>query len=212
MKDPANDQTSNPFATRWTRPGAIPFQFPEGTSLEDCLARLRGGAERRLQILGPHGCGKSTLLRTLLDSYRERGGRAELRRVGPRGAIEEVIEYDDFPDEDNLPRTPIWLCVDGWEQLPWLHRLSLRATKTHLLVTTHRDLGWPTLLQPQPTIELAIQLARQLQQQLPHHRRLDNQVVSQCFQRCGGNMRETLFALYDEHEQARRRFESPNED
>src|SRR5207244_3306778 len=54
----------NPFATCWTRPGALPFRFADGENAERLIAKLAVqswfGA-----IVGPHGSGKSTLLETL---------------------------------------------------------------------------------------------------------------------------------------------------
>jgi hypothetical protein len=51
---------SNPFATRFTRPGAIEFIFPAGESLATLVARLRA-CDWRGQITGPHGSGKAPL-------------------------------------------------------------------------------------------------------------------------------------------------------
>ena len=55
---------TNPFATCWTRPGAIAFHFPPGESAEQLVARLAADNWRG-EIVGPHGSGKSTLLETL---------------------------------------------------------------------------------------------------------------------------------------------------
>src|SRR5437764_248913 len=57
----------NPFATCWTRPGAIPFRFACNLNTGLLVAKLTAqngwGA-----IIGPHGCGKSTLLESLKPS------------------------------------------------------------------------------------------------------------------------------------------------
>src|SRR5688572_1019538 len=55
---------SNPFATCWTRPGAIPFQFSDGESTTSLIARFESQRWRGA-IVGPHGSGKSTLLESL---------------------------------------------------------------------------------------------------------------------------------------------------
>src|SRR6185436_15899767 len=64
LPDAPPSRHANPFATCWTRPGAIPFKFRDGQSADNLVAKLAAqkwyGA-----IIGPHGCGKSTLLETL---------------------------------------------------------------------------------------------------------------------------------------------------
>ncbi|MBL8827336.1 MAG: hypothetical protein JNM18_10140, partial [Planctomycetaceae bacterium] len=112
--DPAPLAATNPFATRWVRPGAIAFQFPSGDSPEQLLARLaehRGWGE----IRGPHGSGKSTLLATLVPILEQAG------RV--------VIALELHDGQRRLPRPlgelPIdartTVIVDGYEQLSWWH-------------------------------------------------------------------------------------------
>jgi ABC-type branched-subunit amino acid transport system ATPase component len=63
---------SNPFATCWTRPGALAFQFAADESAEQVIARFVAAAERG-QIVGPHGSGKSTLLETLRPLFTAAG-------------------------------------------------------------------------------------------------------------------------------------------
>ena len=57
---PADRRRSNPFATRHTRPGAVPPLDPAGAPLrvEVVLAALE--RHRRVAIVGPHGTGDST--------------------------------------------------------------------------------------------------------------------------------------------------------
>ena len=55
---------SNPFSTRFTRPGEIPYQFADSAGLETLVDRF--GHNRWVgQIVGPHGCGKTTLCHLL---------------------------------------------------------------------------------------------------------------------------------------------------
>ena len=86
---------SNPFATRYTRPGAITYQFslesrsdlppfgaacfspfesvsdvPSGADPAACEIIGRLKAYQGNLIIGPHGSGKTTLLHSLLDSLR----------------------------------------------------------------------------------------------------------------------------------------------
>ncbi len=51
----------NPFCTRRIRPGALPYFFPPGASIETILQRFQDFAGWG-EIVGPHGSGKSTLL------------------------------------------------------------------------------------------------------------------------------------------------------
>ncbi len=55
---------SNPFATCWTRPGALPPLLPDGLTIGALVERLRA-SDWRGEIVGPHGSGKSTLLASL---------------------------------------------------------------------------------------------------------------------------------------------------
>ncbi|QDU90040.1 hypothetical protein Pla175_34390 [Pirellulimonas nuda] len=64
---------SNPFATCWTRPGALTPILPDGLSIEDLVERLRSNAWRG-EIVGPHGSGKSTLLAALAPVARSAAG------------------------------------------------------------------------------------------------------------------------------------------
>jgi hypothetical protein len=75
---------TNPFATRWTRPGAIPFVFADGGTMLDLVARLQAN-EWRGAIVGPHGSGKSTLLAALVPAIAATGRRAVVIRLHDRG-------------------------------------------------------------------------------------------------------------------------------
>src|SRR3989304_6033095 len=55
---------ANPFATCWTRPGAMAYRFPDGETAEQLVSQL-AAANWRGEIVGPHGSGKSTLLESL---------------------------------------------------------------------------------------------------------------------------------------------------
>ena len=61
---------SNPFATRFTRPDAVPFQWDRaGGGVDQLLSALQ--QHRAGLILGPHGSGKTTLLHTLRPHMSE---------------------------------------------------------------------------------------------------------------------------------------------
>ncbi len=191
--------TTNPFSTRYVRPGALRFLFEPGIQPESLVARLAARGWRG-QILGPHGSGKSTLLAAL---------RTPLARAGQR--------LCEFALHDRQRRLPFeWLrlasaqratliVIDGFEQLNAWNRLLVRwhcrRSGRGLLVTTHRDLGLPTLYETRTSVHLAQCLAAELLS--AQQGALPNEVIAQCFAAARGDMRETLFALYDRFESQR---------
>ena len=193
---------SNPFATCWTRPGAIPFQFFDGASAERLIQSLARQSWRG-QILGPHGSGKSTLLATLIPHLKAAGPhvvpitlRNGQRRL-PRGATNEDLRDD---------RRKL-LIIDGYEQLGWLERLRVqlpsRRTGDGLLVTSHRCAGLPTLVELSPGLAHVCVLASVLCGHRP--RQISYGDLAASYARCGSNVREIFFELYDRHEAIRRR-------
>ena len=75
---PAPDAAkSNPFSTRFIRPGAIEYLFAPGQTADSLIDRLRHN-QWRGQIIGPHGSGKSTLaVRAAGFAYERLRGAAE---------------------------------------------------------------------------------------------------------------------------------------
>src|ERR1700733_2507071 len=114
---------SNPFASRWVRPGALPYLFPPGEGVQMLVERLRinGG---RGQIVGPHGSGKSTLLASLLPELERTGRKPRLVVLhdGQRRLPSTVTQW--LRDER---RGQEWLVViDGYEQLSYWSRFRLK--------------------------------------------------------------------------------------
>jgi hypothetical protein len=182
----------NPFATRFTRPGALEFLFPDGESAESLVARLRENAWQG-EIVGPHGAGKSTLLATLIP---------QLAGVG-----RNVVHVTLHQGETGLPKTiddwRAWtaatqVVVDGYEQLTWWSRTRLawrvRDRGAGLLVTSHAPTGLPTILQVAPRLEAAEAVVRQL---VPDAATITPEDIQRTFRACDGNIREMLFQLYD---------------
>jgi hypothetical protein len=187
--------SSNPFSTRFIRPGAIPFIFPDGQSAALLVDRLRD-FQWRAQLIGPHGSGKSTLLAALIPA---------LESVG-----REVLAIDLHQGQRRLPNlaagtlsAATLLVIDGYEQLSWWSRRRVkglcRRTGAGLLVTAHTDLGLPTLYSTEPSQTLAQAVVARLL--AGGDRRITSDDISTAFAASGGNIRETLFRLYDIYHQ-----------
>lgn len=185
-------EAHNPFATRYTRPGAIGYLFPEGESVESILARLREHGWQG-EIVGPHGAGKSTLLATLVP-YLAAAGREVVHITLHQGETTLPKSLDDW--RTWTPSTQV--IVDGYEQLTWWSRSKLawriRDRGAGLLVTSHAPTGLPTLLQVAPRLEAAEQVVRQL---VPDATQITHEDIERTFRACDGNIREMLFQLYD---------------
>jgi hypothetical protein len=192
--------TSNPFSTRFVHPGAIPYEFPDGESVPGLLARL-DEFHWRGQIVGPHGSGKSTLLAELIAAIERQGRRVWTisLRDGQRRLPADWLRQAEDADARLI-------VVDGYEQLGlvsrWRLKFRCRQRGWGLLVTAHQDVGLPTLFRTTATVEMAQALVEHL---LPAgNDRPNHQQVADAFASAGGNLRETLFKLYDWYESTRR--------
>jgi hypothetical protein len=202
------ETAENPFCTRRIRPGGIPFLFPLGEDTETLLERLRTNGWRG-EIVGPHGSGKSALLATLIPALERAGHRVTLielhdgqRRLPAQSAAQLLGRQESSPTA-----SPGILVVDGYEQLPrwrrWLLRRRCRRCGWGLIVTSHASVGLPPLWQTSVTPELAQRIVDGLTpSELPL---LTPSDLSECLARHHGDMRETLFSLYDCYEESRSR-------
>ena len=197
---------SNPFATRFIRPGAMPFHFHGGGSAHDLVAQLESNNWWG-QILGPHGSGKSTLIATLEPALTQHGRDVIHLRLHES---EHALPKDFFAS--NYWTKSTQLVVDGYEQLGWL---SKRKVKRHcrqqgcgLLVSSHADVGLPTIFETKPSADLAQWLTRELLEQhgnadLCEHGPFAASKIAELAKKHGGNVREVLFELYDLYESNR---------
>jgi energy-coupling factor transporter ATP-binding protein EcfA2 len=195
---PLPSRHGNPFATCWTKPGAIAFRSAGGESAEQVVARL-AGQNWWGEILGPHGSGKSTLLESLkpllsaagrqVSAATLRDGQRRLPRHFLRGAL-------------SLPQ--LLVIVDGYEQLSRLSRAWLQwkcqRSAAGLLITSHISTGLPPLVRLQPDLTLVEQLVAELTQFRPSAITSADIAASHACR--GSNVRELLFDLYDRHEAA----------
>ncbi|MEX0792326.1 MAG: hypothetical protein WD045_04285 [Pirellulaceae bacterium] len=179
---------SNPFSTRFIRPGAIPYQFTAGESAAQLAQKLADQAWRGC-ILGPHGTGKSSLLLAL---------EPEITRQGKRPHHVTLGASSSGPWWPSVP----WSCdtlliIDGYEQLSFFGRAMLRwrcwQSSTGLLVTSHKPVGLPLLTQTEATWVLAQELVTQLwdsPDELPW------EAIESLWRQHPGDMREFLFGMY----------------
>ena len=190
----------NPFATRWTRPGALAYRFAGGDSAAALVERLRANNWWG-EIIGPHGAGKSTLLATLLPALRDAGRTPLLQSLhdGQRRLPRELLTASPW-----TPATQV--IVDGYEQLSRLSRARLkrrcRRAGCGLLVTAHGPVGLPRLVQVEPDLATVAEIVDDLQARTPGV--ISRAEVAERFAAHAGNIRDTLFDLYDLYEQRRR--------
>ena len=186
---------SNPFATRYIRPGAQDYIFPPGSSAEQLVETLRQNNWCG-QIIGPHGSGKSTLVAAIIPALQSAG--------------RNVIHY---PSAIQLDATT-QLVVDGYEQLSWLQRRSLvqrcKKFQAGLLVTAHRDMHLPTLVLTEPSLELTRAVVARLLAAGSDSITADE--IADAYQQTGGNIRETLFKLFDVYQERSHRSNIKAED
>ena len=214
-----NEPSENPFCTSCVRPGAIPFLFPVGLDAATLVRRLQRNGWWG-EIVGGHGAGKSALLATLIPEIELAGRSATLVELhdGQR-RLPLDINGDGRPGKGDSPifaatkigtvpsrlRPPMVLIVNGYEQLSRWRRFLLkrhcRRRGFGLLVTAHTSVGLPELYQAAPTPELAERVVGHLM--AGRSPAFTASEPSACFARCNGDMRETLFELYDLYEQSR---------
>lgn len=180
---------SNPFCSRFIRAGSIPFFFPRDETMETTRQRLIA-SKWRGQVVGPHGSGKTTLLRSLAHHWRA-WGRDPLHitlREGQRKL--PPLRHSWGPSTQ--------LVIDGFEQLGWFRRWVViwrcRRADCGLLVSTHRTLLPPTILETHTSIGLAHRIVDYL---VDPERRPSHADVERTYSEMHGNLRETLFSLYD---------------
>jgi hypothetical protein len=193
---PPPSRHGNPFATCWTRPGALAFRFAEGFGAEQLVARL-AAQNWWGEIVGPHGSGKSTLVETLKPALVAAG--CHVHAIALRDGQRRL-------PTDLGTMLGALVIVDGYEQLGWLGRLQLkrhcRRTGAGLLVTCHAPTGLPTLIRLSPDRRLVEQLVADLCAEVSIKIAPADVAASHACH--GSNVREIFFDLYDRHEMLRR--------
>ena len=203
----AVDEATNPFSARFIQPGVISYIFPEGESLETMMSRFEA-AGRRGEIIGPHGTGKSTLI-AAMQQMLERNGNDLCVMTLHNGEHRLPFAPSKLPIGDETI-----LVVDGFEQLSWWSRRVLfqlcGRRRRGILVTAHTPTGLPTLFETMMSPAIGMRVILELLDGVGaavEHSDRSPLAVSRTFdslRRHDGNLRETLFELYDDYEAFRR--------
>lgn len=199
VSHPPSKSEVNPFATRYTRPAAIPPVDESGTVFDpgvwlDALD-LAGGCGA---FVGPHGSGKSTRLEACGVEAASRGQNVERLCLRRRREVARAAWR-------LLAATPGSLvCVDGLERAgPVFLRLLrplARWRRVRLLATLHDAHGLPVIAR----CETSRRLLETLVGYLPDHGgRVSAADVSDAYTAAEGNLREAFFLLYDRFEARR---------
>ena len=196
--------SSNPFATRFTRPGAIGYLFPPGKSAVGTLDLLRNN-EWWGEIVGPHGSGKSSLLAELLPLLEATGRHVNVYSLHQGDRTLPISKSDVAAWNADTQ-----VAIDGYEQLSWWSKRRLqswvKARHAGLLITAHQPMGLPPLFATEPTLTLAREIVAQLLKS-DQVQSLTGDDVAAAFAAHGANLREMLFSLYDVYQ--RRHADAP---
>jgi hypothetical protein len=188
---------SNPFASRYTKPGTLPPLDAQGRPL--AIGPLLDRVHRGCSVIeGPHGRGKTTLVRALLAAATAAGRSTSFIQVrswaDARGAVAALA----------AARRDQIVAVDGWEQLPWGCDLLITALARWrgacVIATAHRSSRLPVLAR----CESSPAIITALVERLPDHGGAIGSIdIDAAFRDYGGNIRDALAALYDRFEERR---------
>ena len=207
---PSNNAMDNPFATRFTTPGRIPYLFADDASLTKVVAKLKSSGFRG-QIIGPHGSGKSTFLHTIVHEMKKLFVDVRFVRIQTKSREthwENVSSSQtpiDISRKDYVGSKRRVVVIDGFEQLPLLQRrLAIgwtRKNQVGLIVTAHRNVGLKTVLKTTNDSSTLERVVEWLQRH--NDNRLPSEEIKTSFEAADQNIRETLFLLYDRFRDSR---------
>jgi len=228
---PQNIPFSNPFSTRFTRPGEIPYQFVESEELGTLVDRF--GNNRWVgQIVGPHGCGKTTLCHLLARELKHlfpkvnhvtiRSGR-DIQSVraehSPALELDRRVQLKPNGSVNHALKRTLTI-VDGVERLSLLQQRMLVSnlsgprnnhalngqftpdqTTDGLLITSHRRLKFVPVLL---SITPSVATFQSVAKFLDPSLEMTQREFAEAFAAAGHNIREAIMLLYDRHEALRK--------
>lgn len=184
----------NPFATRFTRPGAVPPLDARGRPLDVAALIAQLPCRGPAAIVAPHGHGKTTLLVAIAAAVAAAGRPVQLVRVRRWADAVAALAAVVAAPAGGL------VCIDGWESLGpgcWPLRQAARRLGRRLLVTSHGPAGMPVLWR----CDTSPELLRAIIARLPDHGgRIVAEEIDAAFRRHAGDLRATLYDLYDRYE------------
>lgn len=192
---------TNPFATRFIRPGVLPPLDVHGRPVE--VARLLESLPtlgRIATIVGPHGHGKTTLLTAIARAAASTGRGVTwltVRSVADAWRTVAVVGRTRHGD---------LVCIDGWERMlcgtARIARVLARVRGCSLLVTTHGAGPLPVLARCTSSPMLLAAIVALVPDSRGHISPSD---IEAAFHRHRGDIREALSELYDRFEDSVRR-------
>lgn len=221
VEDNGTRSRVNPLATRYVAPGRLPWISDDIKSLDRFAENF--SKTRRAQIVGVHGSGKTTLLEHFVprigtpvyrhDVSGEAWGKLESSQYDRNSVVWLTLRnahpvMESLRSVLRLPRFAGVLVLDGFEQLDALQRWKVkwwsRKMQCGLLVTAHRSVGLPLLLQTNVNEQLAQRVLRQafwtVEGQIDLPPALERLPWRKMLDKHRGNLRECLMDVYDQIE------------
>lgn len=183
----------NPFRAANLWPGVIPYLFYDTTTIAELVERF-DSLGKYAEIVGAHGTGKSTLVQMLCNAWTARG--INVVNCSLRNKQRQLALKPSQWQQSNCI-----LVIDGAEQLRmptrWLWRARCKRHNCGLLLTTHKSLGAPELWKTTSQPALIAEIVETLLGQENSNLKFDNSELTNILARNQGNVRETLFELFD---------------
>lgn len=197
---PSGIRPENPFGTRYTRPGTLPFLAgSDGAAIDAARLAREAIGRRRSAIVGPHGTGKTTLLTQMRPYLDADAGRC--RSITLRSG---EVSTELWRTLSTVPSSGM-LIVDGYEQMGSVEQLRLIVTawrrRVRMLVTAHRPPRlFAVVARTGTSRQTARLLAAMLLEEFPAHREIMLRGFDEHWDDAEGNIRQLWATLYEQFE------------